>query len=84
MHYKDGTEVHIGDTARGKGLNLPYEVQGIVVGLAVMQDACGIHLAVPIVVRPAGTKIFPLVTFFEEHGNCSEFALIQRATGLAD
>ena len=33
MHYKDGTEAELWDVVRGKGYNLPYEIQGIVVGL---------------------------------------------------
>lgn len=35
MHYKNGTEAELGDIARGKGYNLPYEVQGVVVGLSL-------------------------------------------------
>jgi hypothetical protein len=77
MHYKDGTKAVLGDIARGKGYNLPYPVQGVVVGLNPGQDQCGIHLAVPIACVPLGTErvaLFPTLT--EEHGTCSEFELV--------
>lgn len=75
-HYKDGSEVHLGDIARGRGYNLPYDVQGIVVGLTTLAESCNIHLAVLRTARPAGTQTAPYPTIYEEHGTCAEFELV--------
>lgn len=82
MHYKDGTEAKLGDIARGRGYNLPYDVQGVVVGLNEGQDSCGIHLAVPTLQLPLGTQRAPFVGLYEEHGTCSTFELVHRVPGL--
>jgi hypothetical protein len=76
MHYKDGTPAHLGDIVRGRGYNLPYDVQGVVVGLTEGQDKCGIHVATLIVSRPLGTQTLPHPVVYEEHGTCSTFELV--------
>ena len=49
MHYKDGTQAQIGDIARGKGYNHPYEVQGVVTRVVPGTGSCDItvHFAQP-------------------------------------
>ena len=79
MHYKDGTPARLGDIARGRGYNLPYAVQGVVVGLNADQDQCGIHVAVPVHHCPLGTDRAPFPMLTEEHGTCSEFELVHPA-----
>lgn len=82
MHYKNGTEAELGDIARGKGYNLPYEVQGIVVGLSLGTGSCDIHLATLRVHQPLGTITAKFPTIYEEHGTCAEFELVYRAPKL--
>ena len=40
MHYKDGTEAHIGDVVRGKTYNLPDEVIGVLVDITPGTETC--------------------------------------------
>ena len=42
MHYRDGTQAHLGDIARGRGYNLPHDVQGV--GRLTCLESCSIHL----------------------------------------
>lgn len=46
-HYKDGTPAQIGDVARGKGYNYPYEVQGIVTRVVPDTGSCDITVSLP-------------------------------------
>ena len=77
-HYKDGTPAALGDTVRGRGYNLPYDVQGVVVGLTPGTGSCDIHLAVLTAGKPAGTVTIPMLTLTEEHGTCAQFELVHR------
>lgn len=79
MHYKDGTQAELGDIVRGKGYNLPHEVQGIVVGLTPGQGSCDIHVATLRLHQPLGTEIAKFPSIYEEHGTCAEFELVYRA-----
>lgn len=77
MHYKDGTEAHLGDIARGRGYNLKHDVQGVVVGLTPGVGSCDIHVATLIPGRPLGSSTlagYPVM--YEEHGTCAEFELV--------
>lgn len=76
MHYRDGTQAHLGDIARGRGYNLPHDVQGVVVGLTPGSESCSIHLAVLRTAQPVGTQVAPYPVIFEEHGTCGEFELV--------
>jgi hypothetical protein len=78
MHYKNGTEARLGDVARGRGYNLPYDVQGVVVGLTPGAESCDIHLMVTVVHKPLGTVTVPVVMLREEHGTCDTFELVHR------
>lgn len=75
-HYKDGTPAHLGDIARGRGYNLPYDVQGVVVGITPGAGSCDLHLAVPRLSQPAGTQVAPYPVLIEEHGTCASFELV--------
>lgn len=80
-HYKNGAAAHIGDIARGRGYNLPYDVQGVVVGLTPGSESCNIHLAVlraavPVGTMPGTAMATPYPTIYEEHGTCGEFELV--------
>lgn len=44
-HYRDGTEVKIGDIAKGKGYNVPTEIVGTVVGITPDSKSCNIQIA---------------------------------------
>lgn len=79
MHYKDGTEAQIGDIARGKGYNLLYPVQGVVVGLTPGSGSCDIHvLALYGLATPAGAVTNKYPAMYEEHGTCADFELVYR------
>jgi hypothetical protein len=45
MHYKDGTPANLGDVVRGKGYNVKYEIQGVVVNLNPGEETCNISVA---------------------------------------
>lgn len=76
MHYKDGTPAHLGDIARGRGYNLPHDVQGVVVGLTPGSEACSIHVATLRTAQPTGTQVAPYPVIYEEHGTCGEWELV--------
>ena len=50
-HYKDGTEVQIGDIAKGTGYNVkgpdkePIEIVGTVVGITPGSSSCNVQIA---------------------------------------
>lgn len=44
-HYKDGTEVQLGDVARGKPYNTDHEVTGVVIGITPGSDTCNLRIA---------------------------------------
>ena len=75
-HYKDGTAAHLGDIARGRGYNLGYDVQGVVVGITPGAGACDIHIATLRTAQPVGTQTAPYPTIYEEHGTCAAFELV--------
>ncbi len=76
MHYKDGSPAHLGDLVRGRGHNLPHDVQGIVVGLTPGTEACSIHVATLRLHQPVGTQTAPFPAIYEEHGACGEWELV--------
>lgn len=76
MHYKDGSKAHLGDIVRGRGYNLRYDVQGIVVGLTPGAGSCDIHVATLTLMQPAGTDRAPYPALYEEHGTCADFELV--------
>lgn len=76
-HYKDGTAAKLGDLVRGRGYNLKYEVQGVVVGLSPGQGACDIHVATLRPMQGTGTQPCVYPTIYEEHGTCAAFELIE-------
>lgn len=78
MHYRDGTQAQLGDIARGRGYNLPYPVQGVVVGLAPGHGSCDIHVLTAVPHSPLGTETLRGVTLLEEHGTCAEWDLVHR------
>lgn len=76
MHYKDGTPAHLGDVVKGRGYNLPYDAQGVVVGLNPGQEGCSIHVATVRLHQPLGTQSAPFPVLYEEHGTCESFELV--------
>jgi hypothetical protein len=78
MHYKNGTQAKLGDIARGRGYNLRYDVQGVVVGLTPETGSCDIHVLVAVPHQPAGKHTLPSVMLYEEHGTCGDFELVHR------
>jgi hypothetical protein len=44
-HYIDGTEAKVGDIARGKPYNTPYEVVGVITGITPDADSCNLRIA---------------------------------------
>lgn len=44
-HYKDGSEVRLGDTAKGTPYNTPHEVCGVVTGITPDSDTCNLRIA---------------------------------------
>lgn len=40
MHYKDGSEAHVGDVVRGKTYNQPDEVIGVLVDITPGSTTC--------------------------------------------
>lgn len=64
MHYKDGSEVKLGDLVRGKPYNTEHEVVGEVVGLVPGVDACNLRVAYMEIRRlkrnAAGELVVPL------------------------
>ena len=88
MHYTDGTEARVGDTVKGTGHNLPYEIVGPVVQLTnISQDTCNIMVETRTVKRVAffsdgdgGTDIPEHLEYetFIEHGDAKRFTLLHR------
>jgi len=84
MHYRDGTEAKLGDIVRGRGYNLPYDVQGVVAGINPGQQGCSIHIIAVQPHVPLGSVRTPFVpTLTEEHGTCEAFELVHRDPALA-
>jgi len=81
-HYKDGTPARLGDLVKGRGYNLPYDVQGIVSGLTPGAGSCDIHIACLKPHTPLGTvrTVHPVLA--EEHGTCAAFELVYRDPAL--
>lgn len=77
-HYKDGTPAAIGDIVRGRGYNLPYDVQGVVTGLTPGAGSCDVHVAFLRPHFPLGTRRAIHPTLDEEHGTCGQFELVHR------
>jgi hypothetical protein len=88
MHYKDGTEAMVGDIARGKGFNIPYEIVAPVTKLKPEGGKCNLELKVVKATLIPGYNdgdggigwIPEQWTFdmIDEYGDVSEFELIYR------
>lgn len=87
MHYRDGTEAFVGDIARGRGYNLPYDIVGPVTQLIPANgDACNIRVEVRVAKwheyshDDGGPDIPAHFTFetYEEAGAVRDFELVQR------
>lgn len=82
-HYKDGKAAALGDIVRGRGYNLPYDVQGVVVGITPGAGSCDIHVAFLRPHFPLGSQRVVYPCLDEEHGTCADFELVQRAGSVA-
>lgn len=69
-HYKNGIEAKRGDVVKGKGYNVPHEIQGILVGVEPGADTCNVRVAwlKPVQV---GDSIVPTVDI--EYGQADAF-----------
>lgn len=85
MHYKDGTEAKVGDIVRGRGYNLPHDVQGVVLDLKD-ENVCNIAIATHDGRRAPDEKAIQEYRYHEadapcrytEYGEAKNFELVYR------
>lgn len=79
MHYKDGTEAKLGDIVRGKLSHVPYEIQGIVVGLSPGATSCNVIVATVRLTAAFNSKLaLKKEMLLHEYATCADFELVHR------